>query len=129
MIIGDGGNEEGVEDDFTNPQAEWSAYRDLAFGQASFVIMNETVAEWAWKADDGTPLDAVRLLHLLCFACLCCPIRNAALVCRLLHVGAQSTCDFVAWLGTILQVFECFAACQCLFWHHLCLAFCALPMQ
>lgn len=58
-MIGDGGNEEGVENDYTVPQAAWSAYRDLAFGQASFVIMNETSAEWAWRADDGTPIDQV----------------------------------------------------------------------
>ena len=63
IIIGDGGNEEGVEDDFTQPQAAWSAYRDLAFGQASFVILNETTASWIWSADDGTPLDAVSGLH------------------------------------------------------------------
>lgn len=59
IVIGDGGNEEGVENDYTVPQAAWSAYRDLAFGQASFVIMNETSAEWAWRADDGTPIDQV----------------------------------------------------------------------
>ena len=61
IVIGDGGNDEGVEDDFTNPQAAWSAFRDLAFGQASFVITNSTTAEWAWMADDGTPIDAVSL--------------------------------------------------------------------
>ena len=48
-----------MENDYTIPQAAWSAYRDLAFGQASFVIMNETSAEWAWRADDGTPIDQV----------------------------------------------------------------------
>jgi len=64
IIIGDGGNEEGVEDDFTQPQAAWSAYRDLAFGQASFVILNETTASWIWSADDGTPIDAVSGLRL-----------------------------------------------------------------
>lgn len=61
IIIGDGGNEEGVENDFTQPQAAWSAYRDLAFGQASFVILNETTASWIWSADDGSPLDAVNI--------------------------------------------------------------------
>ena len=64
IVVGDGGNEEGIEQDFTSPQAEWSAYRDVAFGQASFVIVNETVAEWTWKADDGTPIDAVRTKSL-----------------------------------------------------------------
>ncbi|KAL3152817.1 hypothetical protein ABBQ38_012398 [Trebouxia sp. C0009 RCD-2024] len=59
IIIGDGGNEEGVENDFTQPQAGWSAYRDLAFGQAEFVILNQTSANWTWKADDGSPLDQV----------------------------------------------------------------------
>lgn len=59
IVIGDGGNEEGVENDYTTPQAAWSAYRDLDFGQASFVIVNETSAEWAWRADDGTSLDQV----------------------------------------------------------------------
>lgn len=48
-----------MENDYTTPQAAWSAYRDLDFGQASFVIMNETSAEWAWRADDGTSLDQV----------------------------------------------------------------------
>lgn len=70
IIIGDGGNEEGVENDFTNPQAEWSAYRDLAFGQASFVILNETTATWTWTADDGTPVDMVSP----CFAAVSCSI-------------------------------------------------------
>ena len=59
IIIGDGGNEEGVENDFTQPQAGWSAYRDLAFGQAEFTILNDTAANWTWKADDGAPLDQV----------------------------------------------------------------------
>ncbi len=68
IIIGDGGNEEGVEDDFTVPQAAWSAYRDLAFGQASFVILNETTASWIWSADDGTPIDAV---SGLCLSVMC----------------------------------------------------------
>ena len=59
IILGDGGNEEGVENDFTQPQAGWSAYRDLAFGQAEFTILNDTAANWTWKADDGLPLDQV----------------------------------------------------------------------
>lgn len=59
IILGDGGNAEGVENDFTQPQAGWSAYRDLAFGQAEFTILNATAAKWTWKADDGSPLDQV----------------------------------------------------------------------
>lgn len=79
IVIGDGGNEEGVEDDFTNPQAAWSAFRDLAFGQASFVIMNETSAEWAWRADDGTPIDQVTITRpYLCANHLAAPYTGPA---------------------------------------------------
>lgn len=79
IVVGDGGNEEGIEQDFTSPQAEWSAYRDVAFGQASFVIVNETVAEWTWKADDGTPIDAVNITRpYLCANHLAAPYTGAA---------------------------------------------------
>ena len=55
-----------MENDFAQPQAGWSAYRDLAFGQAEFTILNTTSANWTWKADDGTPVDQVRLEPQTC---------------------------------------------------------------
>ena len=93
IIIGDGGNEEGVEDDFTVPQAAWSAYRDLAFGQASFVILNETTASWIWSADDGTPIDAV---SGLCLSVM--PVR-----CNTWQTGTASLSS-VSALGSAMKV-------------------------
>ena len=105
IVIGDGGNEEGVENDYTVPQAAWSAYRDLAFGQASFVIVNETSAEWAWRSDDGTPIDQVwdprfRMLGIPCSPVQTCllllhtyPVLVVVLLCAShldMHPGCQS---------------------------------------
>ena len=108
IIIGDGGNEEGVEDDFTQPQAAWSAYRDLAFGQASFVILNETTASWIWSADDGTPIDAVSGSRLSVMSVRFKAGRLELLLCGLsVHLAVQRRCipeTLPAWVvpGQIL---------------------------
>ena len=59
VVVGDGGNEEGVQRDFVGVQPAWSAYRDLAFGVASFEVLNTTYAHWLWTADNGTLIDEV----------------------------------------------------------------------
>ena len=59
VVVGDGGNEEGVQKDFVAVQPAWSAYRDLAFGVASFEVLNTTYAHWRWTADNGTLIDEV----------------------------------------------------------------------
>ncbi len=59
VVVGDGGNEEGVQKDFLSVQPAWSAYRDLAFGVASFEVLNTTYAHWLWTADNGTLIDEV----------------------------------------------------------------------
>ena len=64
IVIGDGGNEEGVEDDFTNPQAAWHQCLHSHFAQLSFVIKHSTTAEWAGMAADGPSIDAVSLCTL-----------------------------------------------------------------
>ena len=61
-----------MENDFAQPQAGWSAYRDLAFGQAEFTILNTTSANWTWKADDGTPVDQVGLEPQTCLDFVSC---------------------------------------------------------
>lgn len=52
--IGDGGNIEGVANNFTKPQPAYSAFREASFGHATLEIMNRTHAYYAWHRNhDG----------------------------------------------------------------------------
>ncbi|KAG9456804.1 hypothetical protein H6P81_001312 [Aristolochia fimbriata] len=54
ITIGDGGNQEGLATNMTEPQPKYSAYREASFGHAVLDIKNKTHAYYAWhRNDDG----------------------------------------------------------------------------
>lgn len=54
IVIGDGGNIEGIAGVYTEPQPNYSAYREASFGHGLFQIYNHTHAEWTWhRNQDG----------------------------------------------------------------------------
>ncbi|XP_047319028.1 purple acid phosphatase 5-like [Impatiens glandulifera] len=48
ITIGDGGNIEGIANSFTDPQPEYSAFREASFGHATLEIKNRTHAYYTW---------------------------------------------------------------------------------
>ncbi|GAA0184323.1 phosphatase [Lithospermum erythrorhizon] len=48
ITIGDGGNLEGLANNMTMPQPEYSAFREASFGHATLDIKNKTHAYYAW---------------------------------------------------------------------------------
>ncbi|DAZ94796.1 TPA: hypothetical protein N0F65_002409 [Lagenidium giganteum] len=55
VVIGDGGNREGLAKDFLHPQPQWSAFRRANYGFGLFRVANTTHAaiEWYENAVDG----------------------------------------------------------------------------
>jgi hypothetical protein len=54
IVIGDGGNQEGLASKYTEPQPNFSAYREASFGHGLFDIKNRTHAIWTWQRNqDG----------------------------------------------------------------------------
>lgn len=59
ITIGDGGNLEGLANNMTEPQPEYSAYREASFGHATFDIKNRTHAYYGWhRNQDGYAVTA-----------------------------------------------------------------------
>ncbi|GAB2291778.1 Purple acid phosphatase 10, variant 2 [Dionaea muscipula] len=59
VTIGDGGNQEGLATNMTEPQPDYSAFREASFGHAVFDIKNRTHAYYAWhRNQDGYPVEA-----------------------------------------------------------------------
>lgn len=48
VVIGDAGNYEGPALPWVEPQPNWSAVRESAFGSGLLTVHNDTHAEWAW---------------------------------------------------------------------------------
>ncbi|KAK1362339.1 Purple acid phosphatase [Heracleum sosnowskyi] len=48
ITIGDGGNQEGLVTEMTEPQPSYSAYREASFGHGTFDIKNKTHAYFSW---------------------------------------------------------------------------------
>uniref|UniRef100_A0A0E0BVP6 Purple acid phosphatase n=1 Tax=Oryza glumipatula TaxID=40148 RepID=A0A0E0BVP6_9ORYZ len=66
ITIGDGGNIEGIANNFTVPQPAYSAFREASFGHATLEIKNRTHAHYAWHRNhDGAKAvaDAVWLTN------------------------------------------------------------------
>ncbi|KAK4775012.1 hypothetical protein SAY86_009947 [Trapa natans] len=62
ITIGDGGNLEGLATNMTEPQPQYSAYREASFGHAVFDIKNRTHAYYSWhRNQDGYAVEADRL--------------------------------------------------------------------
>ncbi|XP_024016469.1 purple acid phosphatase 5 isoform X2 [Eutrema salsugineum] len=59
ITIGDGGNIEGIANDYTYPQPSYSAYREASFGHAMLEIKNRTHALYTWhRNQDDEPVVA-----------------------------------------------------------------------
>ena len=59
VVIGDGGNIEGLADELTWPQPAYSAFREYSFGHAVLDIKNRTHAYYAWyRNHDGNKVTA-----------------------------------------------------------------------
>uniref|UniRef100_A0A0E0BVP7 Purple acid phosphatase n=1 Tax=Oryza glumipatula TaxID=40148 RepID=A0A0E0BVP7_9ORYZ len=57
--IGDGGNIEGLADDFRWPQPDYSVFREASFGHATLQIVNRTHAFYEWhRNSDGVKVVA-----------------------------------------------------------------------
>lgn len=48
ITIGDGGNREMFAVPWVEPQPEWSALREYAYGHGKFSIVNASSAQWQW---------------------------------------------------------------------------------
>ena len=54
VVIGDGGNREGLALHYISPQPPWSAYREASFGHGALTFVNATHARWEWvRNQDG----------------------------------------------------------------------------
>ncbi|XP_031127284.1 purple acid phosphatase 2 [Ipomoea triloba] len=59
ITIGDGGNLEGLATNMTDPQPEYSAFREASFGHATLDIKNRTHAYYSWhRNQDGYAVEA-----------------------------------------------------------------------
>ncbi|KAF8763072.1 hypothetical protein HU200_008923 [Digitaria exilis] len=59
VVVGDGGNVEGLADELTWPQPAYSAFREYSYGHAVLDIKNRTHAYYAWyRNHDGNKVTA-----------------------------------------------------------------------
>ncbi|KAL0438488.1 UNVERIFIED_CONTAM: Purple acid phosphatase 2 [Sesamum latifolium] len=66
ITIGDGGNQEGLVKEMTQPQPEYSAYREASYGHGIFDIKNRTHAYFGWhRNQDGFAVEADSLWLLI----------------------------------------------------------------
>eukprot|EP00736_Rhodelphis_marinus_P001555 Rmarinus@m.26185 len=64
--VGDGGNREGLEYNWFEPQPSWSAFRQPAYGHGILQFYNSSYGEFSWHRDiDGERImtDSVALVH------------------------------------------------------------------
>ena len=54
IVIGDGGNREGLADTYDEPQPEWSRYREASFGSGTLDLLNTTHALWRWHRNQDS---------------------------------------------------------------------------
>jgi len=55
VVIGDGGNREGLSLHYVDPQPRWSAYREASFGHGALTLVNTTHARWEWVRNQDGP--------------------------------------------------------------------------
>ncbi|KAM3273694.1 hypothetical protein ACQJBY_043095 [Aegilops geniculata] len=59
VTIGDGGNREGLADEYIDPQPKTSVFREASFGHGRLQVVNATHALWTWhRNDDDQPVVA-----------------------------------------------------------------------
>lgn len=57
ITVGDGGNQEGLASRFTEPQPDYSEFREASYGHSLLELKNKTHAEYYWyRNDDGKPV-------------------------------------------------------------------------
>lgn len=54
IVIGDGGNREGLADTYDEPQPEWSRYREASYGSGTLDLLNTTHALWRWHRNQDS---------------------------------------------------------------------------
>ncbi|OAE26722.1 hypothetical protein AXG93_3310s1210 [Marchantia polymorpha subsp. ruderalis] len=65
VVIGDGGNVEGLSGTFTDPQPAYSAFREASFGHGLLEIQNHTHAYFTWhRNQDGERVSADSAMFL-----------------------------------------------------------------
>uniref|UniRef100_A0A0D9XP52 Purple acid phosphatase n=1 Tax=Leersia perrieri TaxID=77586 RepID=A0A0D9XP52_9ORYZ len=52
VTIGDGGNREGLAEDYVDPQPAMSVFREASFGHGRLEVVNATHARWTWHRND-----------------------------------------------------------------------------
>eukprot|EP00899_Mesostigma_viride_P027463 jgi/Mesvir1/7901/Mv11831-RA.1 len=55
LIVGDGGNREGIAGNYIFPQPKWSAFREASYGHGRLEVFNQTHALWTWIRNTGEP--------------------------------------------------------------------------
>jgi len=56
IVVGDGGNREGMSTNWTTPQPEWSLLRQASFGHGQLIAVNKTHLRWRWlQSARGAP--------------------------------------------------------------------------
>ena len=89
--IGDGGNREGLSNDYIKPSPKWSAFREPSFGMGMLNVLNSTHAVWQWhRNQDGDMIiadnvDIVRLMQLHGSGRDVLALHTQALVSKLRH--------------------------------------------
>uniref|UniRef100_A0A7N0ZUM6 Purple acid phosphatase C-terminal domain-containing protein n=1 Tax=Kalanchoe fedtschenkoi TaxID=63787 RepID=A0A7N0ZUM6_KALFE len=53
IVIGDGGNREGLASKYMDPKPEISMFREASFGHGELEVVNETHALWTWHRNDN----------------------------------------------------------------------------
>ncbi len=54
IVIGDGGNREGLAEVYDEPQPDWSAYREASYGSGTLDLLNTTHALWRWHRNQDS---------------------------------------------------------------------------
>lgn len=53
IVVGDGGNREGLSEHYLDPAPRWSAFREASYGHGSLDLLNSTHAVWRWLRNGG----------------------------------------------------------------------------
>ena len=48
IVLGDGGNREGLQNDWLDPQPDWSVFRQASYGHGELEVVNATHLRWTW---------------------------------------------------------------------------------
>ncbi|KAE9612334.1 hypothetical protein Lal_00022807 [Lupinus albus] len=73
IIIGDGGNREGLSSKYIYPQPKWSEFREASFGHGQFKIVNSSHAFWSWhknQNDESVKSDEIWITSLSNSGCV-----------------------------------------------------------